>query len=341
MDLRRVTGLVALALALWLALALLNHPAPAAPPVNFDSSNRCAECHPAVFDEWKSSWHARSWDDPDVRALSNDFANTDCIDCHAPRPVFSTGVGKRVLPRAARRSEGVDCIACHLIRDADTGAPGVAGTIDRPGAACRPRAMLDLQRPDYCGVCHDQHKTVRQWRASSWAERGIGCIDCHMPLRNDDPNQGRDHSCRGGHDLELVRSAVELRGKRDPQNPLNWVLEVENVGAGHHFPTDERSRAADLFWRPLVAVGATNADDAQPGPWRHLYRFRDPYRHETDIPATHLAAGETRRVSLGEEEARAGAEVALFYKLTPYYENPDHPDPEREARLVHSLTLKP
>ncbi|MDP7495012.1 MAG: TCP-1/cpn60 chaperonin family protein, partial [Roseibacillus sp.] len=67
----------------------------------------------------------------------------------------------------------------------------------------------DLQRPGFCGVCHDQHKTVRQWQASAWPAQGIGCIDCHMPHRNGDPNQGRDHACRGGHDLELVRSAVE------------------------------------------------------------------------------------------------------------------------------------
>ena len=143
MSARRLSGVCALLLALWLAVALINEPAPAAPPVNFDSSQRCASCHAHVFAEWQDSWHARSWDDPDVRALSNDFANTDCIDCHAPRPVFSTGVGSRVLPRSSRRSEGVDCIACHLVRDPDTGEPGVAGTINRPGAACRPRAELD------------------------------------------------------------------------------------------------------------------------------------------------------------------------------------------------------
>ena len=337
MSARRLSGVCALLLALWLAVALINEPAPAAPPVNFDSSQRCASCHAHVFAEWQDSWHARSWDDPDVRALSNDFANTDCIDCHAPRPVFSTGVGSRVLPRSSRRSEGVDCIACHLVRDPDTGEPGVAGTINRPGAACRPRAELDLQRPGFCGVCHDQHKTVRQWQASAWPAQGIGCIDCHMPHRNGDPNQGRDHACRGGHDLELVRSAVELRGARGGDEASAWVIELENVGAGHHFPTDERSRAADLFWRPLE----TPAAQAGAGPWRHLYRFRDPYRHETDIPATHLASGETRMVPLAHAEASAGAEVALFYKLTPYYADPEHPDPEQEARLVHRLLLKP
>ena len=92
----------------------------------------------------------------------------------------------------------------------------------------------------------------------------------------------------------------------------------------------------DIFWRPLV-VGAESGS----GPWRHLYRFRDPYRHETDIPATHLASGETRRVALVDDGAVAGAEVGLFYKLTPYYADPAQPDPEVEARLVQRLLLRP
>ena len=124
MNGRQWVGLVVLALAGWLTVALLHEPEPAAPLVNFDSSARCATCHAEVYAEWKDSWHSRSWNDPDVRALSNDFANTDCIACHAPRPVFSTGIGNRVLPRSARREEGVDCIACHLIMDTGPGGTG-------------------------------------------------------------------------------------------------------------------------------------------------------------------------------------------------------------------------
>ena len=62
--------------------------------------------------------------------------------------------------------------------------------------------------------CHDQHKTVQQWRESRYPDLGLGCLECHMPFRDGDPNRGRDHTSMGGHDLELVRSAVELRGVR-------------------------------------------------------------------------------------------------------------------------------
>jgi len=321
-----VAGLAVIGLSGWaLAAIFLGGEAPAAPRA-FTSSRQCRECHAEVYAEWESSWHAAAWNDPDVRALSNDFANTDCIDCHAPRPIFETGVGNRVLPRSSRRSEGVDCIACHQLVVA--GRTHVAGTIDSTRAACLPLARVELARPEFCAGCHNQHKTVDQWRESRWFEEGVDCLDCHMHYRDGDVNRGRSHACLGGHDPQLLRAAVQLRGVRADDG---WIVEVENTGAGHHFPTDERSRAADLFWRPL--------GDA--GPWRHLYRFRDPYRHEVDIPATHLAAHETRRIPLDDPEGRGRVEVALFYKLTPYWRDPTAPDPEQEATLVHRVELLP
>lgn len=322
---RILTGLVVLVIAGWVLKAIFVPGEPEAPPRRFTSSQECKQCHEEVFREWSESWHSKSWTDPDVLALSNNFSNTDCIDCHAPRPVFETGVGNRVLPRSARRSEGVDCIACHLLPDG-----GVAGTIDNPSAPCRPRAMVELSRVDFCAGCHNQHKTVDQWRASRFPEEGTDCLDCHMPWRNGDPNLGRNHTSHGAHDLELVRSAVELRGSFEGDG---WTIEVENVGAGHSYPTDERSRASDLFWRPLVA-----ADQEKPA-WKKFYRFRSPYRYEVGIEDNLLVSGETRRVPLTDEGSRGSIEVALFYKLSPYYQDPENPDPEAEARLVHAIEL--
>jgi hypothetical protein len=328
-PIRGIAGLCLLALAGWALLAVFSPPAEEAPPQSFTSSWQCRECHPAAFAEWEGSQHALSWTNPAVRALSNDFANTNCIDCHAPRPIFETGLAMRVLPRSSRRQEGVDCISCHLLPDGR-----VAGTIDRPSAPCRPVLRVELQRPEYCGVCHDQHGTVQQWKASRWPEAGLGCIDCHMPRREGDPAGGRDHRCLGGNDLGLLRAAVDLRGRREAGR---WVIEIENVGAGHAFPTDERSRAADLFWRPLPSPGA------EPGPWRHFHRIRDPYRQEVDLVSNLLQAHELRRLPLEEEEARGAIEVALFYLRSPYYDDMEAPDPltKADAVLVHRVELRP
>ncbi|MBK7644534.1 MAG: hypothetical protein IPJ19_16065 [Planctomycetes bacterium] len=325
---RRVLGFLALVLAAVALVAILHSPPPKAePPANFTSSEQCRSCHQQIYDEWSVSWHALSWSDPEVRALSNDFQNADCIDCHAPQPVFATGIAERVLPRTSRRGEGVDCIACHELPVGHSSGGRVAGTRTVPDAPCAPTALRDLGSSAFCASCHDQHDTTKQWRATDYAAKGIGCIDCHMKKRADG-SPGRDHTMLGGHDIELVRSAVDFRGHKQGDH---WLVEIENVGAGHHFPTEERARAADVFWRPL---------DGAEHPWKQVYRFRSPYHHEA-LPDTLLPAHETRTIPIPEASSSAPVEVALFYSLKPYWADPEHPDPEHEARLVKKLELRP
>ena len=329
---RRVLGFAALALGAWAVWAVVRTPRASEVARSFTSSEQCQSCHADVYAEWAASWHARAWSDPEVRALSNEFANTDCIDCHAPRPVFETGVGARVLPRSTRRGEGVDCIACHVLPVNHASGGLVAGSRDAPRAACRPVALRELGSSAFCAACHDQHDTTKQWAATDYAARGIGCVDCHMPpwspAADGATPRGREHSMHGGHDLPLLQRAVEMRGRRDGGR---WVIEVENVGAGHHFPTEERSRAADLFWRPLPSAGQ---------PWRHAYRFRSPY-HSEGLPDTLLAAHETRSIAIEGEGSEGAIEAVLFYTLKPFWTDPAHPDPEHEARRIHSLELLP
>ena len=325
---RRVFGILVVLVALALLVAILRTPPPKAEAANaFTSSEQCKSCHEREYAEWSGSWHALSWSDPEVRALSNDFQNADCIDCHAPQPVFETGVAERVLPRSSRRGEGVDCIACHALPAGHSSGGRVAGTRTVPDAPCSPTALRDLGSSAFCASCHDQHDTTKQWRATDYAAKGIGCIDCHMKKRPEG-QRGREHAMIGGHDIELVKSAVDFRGKA--ANGV-WLVEVENVGAGHHFPTEERARAADVFWRPL---------DGAPHPWKQVYRFRSPYHHEA-LPDTLLPAHETRSIPIADAPANTPIEVALFYSLKPYWADPEHPDPEREARLVKRLELKP
>ena len=325
---RLLAGLVVSALGVWFLVAVFSSTGGSqVPATQFLSSKQCQECHPKVWEEWDGSQHSISWNNPATRFLSNDFANQDCIDCHAPRPVFVTGIGERVLPRDARRHEGVDCLSCHQLPDG-----GMAGTIVDPKALCRPVQRLELTRPEFCAGCHNQHKTVDQWRASKYPDQDMDCLSCHMPYRNGDPNAGRDHTFLGGNDMAMLKRAVALRGVREDGK---WIVEVENVGAGHAFPTDERSRTSDLFWRPTPPAGE------EPGPWRFLHRIRDPYRTETDIPSTLLHAGELRRLPLDDDEAKGAVQVALFYKRSPYWEDPEAPDPDREAILVYAISLAP
>jgi hypothetical protein len=328
-PLRAALAAVTLGLVGWFLFALAGGGSRAEAEVRtFSSSQQCRECHAEVFAEWEGSQHAKTWVNPAVRMLSNDFANQDCIDCHAPRPVFVTGIGNRVLPREDRRVEGVDCITCHQLPDSLGG--GMAATFDDRTPPCRPTVQRDLARPELCAGCHNQHKTVDQWKESEWPARGEDCLSCHMPFRNGDPNLGRDHRFLGGYHFPMLQEAVELRGRFENGA---YKVELENTKAGHSFPTDERSRAADLFWRVAGETG--------PAAWHHLYRIRDPYRYETDVPSTLLHAGKTLALEVPEVPAGSAIEVALFYKRSPYWEDPEHPDPEREALLLHRVEIRP
>ena len=98
-------------------------------------------------------------------------------------------------------------------------------------------------------------------------------------------------------------------------------------------PTNAREPQT-IFWRPLE----TENDSKQS--WRHLYRFRSPYRFEVDIVDNLLLAHETRKIPLNDPDALGSIEVALFYKRSPHYENPEAPDPEREAVLVQRVVVE-
>ena len=106
----------------------------------------------------------------------------------------------------------------------------------------------------------------------------------------------------------------------------------------------------------FVAVGLLRRpgnEAGEPGPWRHLHRIRDPYRHEKDLASTLLHWGETRTLDVEDEngeDAQGRVEVVLVYKRTPYYRNAetglamhlaDVEDPFQDSDVVHRVTIEP
>ena len=131
-----------------------------APPL---SSKDCQACHPTVWEEWNASHHAFAFQNPEVRKLSQNFLNEECLACHAPRPVLQFKPGERVLARQSDRSLGVDCLTCHARPE---GGVASASKNPRQDAACAPTTDLRLTAVETCGSCHNQHGTVEQWRAA-------------------------------------------------------------------------------------------------------------------------------------------------------------------------------
>lgn len=288
--------------------------------VRWESSAQCRDCHQDVFDEWHGSHHQIAFTNPEVRELSDDFRKEECMDCHLPRPLAVTGFGKRTLPRRTHFDEGVSCITCHLAPDG-----GILGRNDRPEVPCKPQRSADFFAVDACASCHNQHWTTDQWRASHWAQQGIDCASCHMPVvdrvrKDGSKRPGRGHVFPGAHDLATLQKAAEFTATRDGDE---LVLTLHNTGAGHNFPTEERHRAVDMVWRAITAAG--------PGPWQRAWRFRQPYRDEAEPinpgnasgENTQLPAGAKKDVRVAVPTDAVAVEARLWYRLTPFVGDDD------------------
>jgi len=319
-------------------------PGPASPGPAGDGSPElvsaadCKPCHEEVWAEWQPSWHAQAYVDVEFKKLSRDYEDKDCLPCHIPRPLFETGLENRPLARFSRYDEGISCISCHKT------AKGVATA--RPGvkAPCRPEHEPRVASPDACGICHNQHNTTDQWRASEFAKRGMDCNGCHMPeVTRKNGRKGRSHFMWGGHDLETLKKAARLDAQVVTEAGKKGVrIVIENVGAGHNFPADARHRAVDL--KTVFRDGSGKElvrHDATPG---HLAacpicreqspRFRNPYRDELGMTNTQIPAGESRTFVYPFPEGAAEVLVDLYYKLTPFTE-------DRDAAHLESRRLTP
>lgn len=283
-------------------------------------SVQCASCHADVYKEWENSWHAKSYIDPEVRKLSNEYANEQCIDCHAPRPVLETGIDKPPLPRAARRAEGVDCLACHSFE-------GTMATNSKTAAgACAPRFDARIVNTQLCGTCHDQHFTVQEWAATPFGKDPNSCLSCHMPAATR-PNgkSGFAHHFSASHDENELRKVLKITIARDGEA---LKVNVKNVGAGHQFPTDERSRAADLIVRWTNAAGEIikiEKLDRYRNPYRDEIGPSDglPYREESPLlerrpNSTLLPYGVERSYKTSLPDGATTAEILVTYKTIPF-----------------------
>ncbi len=269
-------------------------------PNSWDSAQQCRECHQQVYEQWLGSHHQISFLNPQVRMLSDNFANKECRACHLPRPVSVTGFAMRTLDRKTRPDEGVGCLACHLAADGS-----IMAAQDRPEAPCQPQRNESFLSVALCESCHNQHQTTDQWRASKYPSEAITCNDCHM---------GSEHNHRfaGAHDLEMLRKAGEFTSRQEDKE---LVLSLHNVGAGHNFPTEERHRAVDMVYRFRMPDGTSS-------PWQLAYRFRQPYRDE-EGEDTQLPAGDTVAVRIPIPIGAVKAETRLWYRLNPFAKDQD------------------
>ena len=174
----------------------------------FEKAEVCAGCHGTIYNEWKDSIMANSWDDPIYRALlAKASVATDgkvdklCIGCHTPMGLATDSV--TALGEDKVHISGIGCDDCHSI-SASTGL-GNGSYVLTPKLFGRPLKFgprSDAVSPyhdttyselhtksEFCSTCHNVthpfnrmpvERTYDEWRDSPYASADIQCQDCHM-----------------------------------------------------------------------------------------------------------------------------------------------------------------
>lgn len=230
------------------------------------SETLCKACHLEIAQEWETSMHAKAWHDPAFQGYwKHDDRPQVCLNCHTPlrnqQPDLVTGFHdtRKLDPILAPnpdydeglRNEGVTCAVCH-VQDGVIVGPYADSIAPHP-------VRQDKSFLDGGGVCRRCHEVEGKDPGmfyigppcGTYAEvqddpvQGFGCIQCHMPeverpvaFGGPARKSGR-HLWRGGHDPEMVRTAVKIdlddRSRSgDRGGDLDVELRLSNVGAGVH-----------------------------------------------------------------------------------------------------------
>lgn len=331
------------------------------------SAGECAACHREFHDEWRTSIHSQAWTDPYFR-VDWEFEDSQfiCRLCHTPLDrqlpytVLEYRDSDKWDPALADnpafdpdlQHEGVTCAACHY-RDGTivgvlgtTDAPHPVKQLEDPNQVCVRCHVVEGERWDTffrfppCGTVAEIESSLamapgKTGELTASDTRGLGCVQCHMPLDRRPLVEGgvvrdtRQHLWRGGHDPDMVRSALTMEFAEDSppgRDTRVFHLTLTNTGAAHYVPTgtpdrhltvhlrvfDRSGQVLDeqnhtirriVMWRPFIADLRDN----------RLPRWQ-PRRYELEVPADsgavqveaevryHLLA-ESRRRRIGYENS--------------------------------------
>jgi hypothetical protein len=256
----------------------------------------CRRCHGDVVREWSDSPHADAWTSKHFTALTADHAAEACLGCHAPAPLGRDG---EIALRSDHREEGVTCVSCHLVPDADAAPLTMRGPHARTSLIEVHPIVVDalFTKPDLCGTCHAE--VLEQWRAApepaDGSEKEI-CQACHMPavhrkIESYDPERPYSRV------LVALGASVDGRRHRFDGPPDPWKhLELEKRREAGRWIIDVRNRMPHA-----LPTGAFGHREARVRAGDALIRLR------ADLDQA-IPAGQVRRFEL---EASADAEVVL------------------------------
>jgi hypothetical protein len=280
-------------------------------------SDDCVQCHSDIAEEWRSSLHRNSWQDPVFQSAYAVEPLAFCRGCHAP----TSDPAK--APSAEAAGNGVDCVACHVQ------GGGIAGPGQHAAMAAHPvLADVRLGTEAACAGCHQfdfpkvsrqvvpqaMQNTVREHAQSRFSS--TPCQSCHMPVVGTGPGAHRSH------DFSVIGNAAMIRRAATVEASLVAASEVAVVvtaaAVGHAFPT------GDMFRRLEVRADVRDTRGATTGTLRPVMlarRFGDVPRggpgsalgfqrvQTGDDRVTPPGAGPARRVTFTVPPSPSAARV--------------------------------
>lgn len=209
----------------------------------------CANCHTNIAEQWERSAHAAAWTNPAFIRETEERSATDCLPCHASRPLLEQPPGEPAQLRDHQQQFGIECRTCHQLGEAYAG-PHASRLGPHPVVADTVR----LPCSDFCGLCHqteaDEHAEL--YLASVGGDQR-SCAQCHMPAYRERLTQGHVlsyiHPKRTVHNHAfpvwspvVSAGAVEMgrpATSRAADQPVEVAVALTNRGAGHRIPSGE------------------------------------------------------------------------------------------------------
>lgn len=270
----------------------------------------CKRCHGEVVAEWADSPHAHAWTSKQFTMLTADHAAESCLGCHAPAPLGRDG---EIALRADHREEGVTCVTCHLVPDANAAPLTMRGPHARTSPVeVHPIVVDDLfRKAELCGTCHTD--VLEQWRAAPQPEDGSEkkiCQACHMPsvrrtIESVDPDRA--------YSRVLVAMGKPVEGRRHrfdiPREPWKDV-ELDTRRVGDRFVVDVRNKTphaipTGAFGRREVRLRAgdrairlrADLDEAIPAGQVRTFELEAPATSEVVLERRNPRTGEYERLA--------------------------------------------
>ncbi|WP_456450336.1 multiheme c-type cytochrome [Hydrogenimonas sp.] len=205
------------------------------------TNKSCEECHPDIYREFHSSYHAKTWFNDELhRKVAKKVPVYDCGRCHMPaaKNLADMEAGK-TWPQSHHKEQkdAISCFYCHQIayvkkahrfneitmaKQAEGYKPTLYGSLENPDSSDK-HAMV--KSPIYdkyaCMGCHSHKRNgngVMIFKAMEEDQDSRECIKCHMAYESGPPEKmnkkartkHRGHYFNGIHDEAFRAKGLDI-----------------------------------------------------------------------------------------------------------------------------------